>query len=231
MGKLADALKERRQSRQRRLGFGAPAQERPPQMLLGTVGVVDGADFCLALTESEAAAAAESDAALWGARLVVLTPESAATAKAAGASFVSFVLDDARADAMLDEEIDYIVRLLDVGFDESAARALGSLQPAMIGLEALDLPLSVTDIIQLRRLAMFAAAPICVTTPSHISAGDIQALRDSGAAALLLAEGATAEDAAAVKQRIADLPERKSRRDDEARPLIPTISPSAADDD
>ena len=231
MGKLADALKERRQSRQRRLGFGAPTQERPPEMLLGTVGLVDGADFCLALTELEAAAAAESDTALWGARLVVLTPESAASAKAAGASFVSFVLDDARADAMLDEEIDYIIRLLNVDVDESGARALGSLRPAMIGVEALELPLSASDIIQLRRLAMFAAAPISVTTTAEISAGDIQALRDSGVSALLLSEGATAEEVAAVKQRIAELPERKSKRDDEARPLIPTISPSASDDD
>ena len=186
MGKLADALKERRQSRQRRLGFGAAAQERPPEMLLGTVGLVAGADFCLALTESEAAAAAKSDTALWGARLVVLTPESAAAAKQAGASFVSFVLDDARADALLDEEIDYIVRLLNVDVDESGARALGSLRPAMIGVEALQLPLSAIDIIQLRRLAMFAAAPIAVTTTVEISSGDIQALRELGVRHLLL---------------------------------------------
>ncbi len=221
MGKFAEAIRDRRKSRQRRLGFGAAADPRPPELLLGTIGVVDGADFCLAPTESDAEAAASADV-LWGAQTSVLTPERVAAAKAQGAAFISFTLDDARADAMLDEDMDYVLRLLDVPVDESEARALGSLRPALIEITLRELPLSLRDVIGLRRLSMLAASPLGAICSPDISASDIQALRDSGVAALVLSAGASPDDVTAVHGRIADLPERKTRRDEDAAPLIPT---------
>ena len=228
MGKFADAIRDRRKSRQRRLGFGASSEERPASMLLGTVGVVEGADFCLAFSESDEADARSASVGLWGARLDELTAENVASAKERGASFVSFVLDGARADAMLDEEMDYVVRLPGPRIDEVDARALGSLRPAEIAVP-LQFPLSLQAVLDIRRLALFASVPMGTVCPTDISAGDIEALRDSGVALLALAQGASAEDVAAVKQRIADLPERKSQRDDDAHPLLPTMRPSADD--
>ena len=83
MGKFADAIRDRRKSRQRRLGFGAAAEEKQPSMLVGTIGVVDGADFCLALSEDDIAAAELGDVAVWGTRLDELTPDKVAGAKGA----------------------------------------------------------------------------------------------------------------------------------------------------
>ena len=228
MGKFAEAIRDRRKSRQRRLGFGAAVEERQPSMLVGTVGVVDGADFCLAFSESDEADMQSAGVELWGARLEALTTENVAAAKERGAAFVSFVIEGARADAMLDEDMDYVVRLADPKIDEADARALGSMRPAEIAVP-LQFPLSLQSVLDVRRLALFASVPMGTVCPTDISAGDIEALRDSGFALLALAPGASAEDVAAVKQRILDLPERKSKRDEDAQPLIPTVRAGSED--
>ena len=222
MGKFADAIRDRRKSRQRRLGFGAAAEEKQASMLVGTIGVVEGADFCLALSEEDIAAAESADVTVWGTRLDALTAESVASAKERGAAFVSFEIDSARADGLLDEDMDYVVRLAVPRIDEADARALGSLRPAEIAVEV-EFPVGLSAILDLRRLALFAAAPLGVKCPTDISSGDIEALRDSGVAILLLGPQASSDDVGAVKQRIVELPERKSKRDDDAQPLIPTV--------
>ncbi len=228
MGKFADAIRDRRKSRQRPLGFGAVSEERQPSMLVGTIGIVEGADFCLALSESDVSAAESAGVALFGSRLDALTSDGVAGAKQRGASFVSFELDGARADAMLDEEMDYVVRLGDLRIEEADARALGSLRPAEIAI-AVEFPVSLNAVLNIRRLALFASAPLGVKCPTDISAGDIEALRDSGVAVFVLDEGASSDDVAAVKQRIIDLPERKPKRDDDVQLLIPTVRLGADD--
>ncbi len=229
MGKLADAIRDRRKGQQRRMGFGAAVEQQHPSMLVGAIGFVEGADFCVALSDSDAKAIEAAGVDIWGARLVVLTRDSVANAKESGASFVSFVLDDARADAMLDEDVDYVIRLLDRRVDESEARALGSLRPTAISPE-LEFPLTLSSALELRRLVLLASSPLGVTCPPDVSVGDLEAMRDSGVAAILLAEGASASDVADVKQRVLDLPERKPRRDDDAQPLIPTARQSGQTD-
>ena len=57
-------------------------------------------------------------------------------------------------------------------------------------------------VLDLRRLALFASAPLGVKCPSDISSGDIEALRDSGVAVLLLGPGVSSEDVALVRERI-----------------------------
>lgn len=224
MGKFADAIRDRRKGGQRRLGFGAASEERQPTMLVGTIGVVDGADFCLALNDDDRAAAASSDVAVWGTRLDTLTVDHVGAAKESGAAFVSFDLDGARADAMLDDDVDYVVRLGDLRIDEADARALGSLRPAELAVEV-EFPVGLGTILELRRLALLTSAPLGVKCPTDISAGDIEALRDSGVAVFVLDRDVSSDDIAAVKQRIADLPERKPKRGEDAQPLIPTMRP------
>ena len=224
MGKFADAIRDRRKGGQRRLGFGAASDERQPTMLVGTIGVVEGADFCLALDDDDRAEAESSDLAVWGTRLDALTADNVAAAKDSGAAFVSFELDGARADALLDEDVDYVVRLGDVRIDEADARALGSLRPAELAVEV-EFPVGLTAILELRRLALLTSVPLGVKCPTDVSAGDIEALRDSGVAVFVLDRDVSPDDVAAVKQRIADLPERKSKRNEDAQPLIPTMRP------
>ena len=228
MGKFVDAIRERRKSRQRRLGFGAAAEERQPSMLVGTIGVVEGADFCLALSEEDISAAESAEIDVWGTRVAELTPDNVAACKERGASFVSFEIDRARADGLLDEDMDYVVRLADLRLDEADARALGSLRPAELAVEV-EFPVSLAAVLDLRRLAMLVSAPMGVKCPTDVSSGDIEALRDCGVAVVVLGPDASADDVASVKQRIAELPESRSRRDEDAQPLIPTMRPGADD--
>ena len=229
MGKLADAIRDRRKGRQRRMGFGAVVEEQRASVLVGAFGHVEGADFCVALRADDAASLEAAGAELWGERVIALTRERIDEARARGAAFVAFELDGARADAMLDEELDYVVRLRDRRIDEGEARALGGMRPAVIAAEV-EFPLSLTSALELRRLAMFSAAPLGIISPSDVSAGDIDALREAGVAALLLVEGASADDVAAVRERVLALPERKPRRDEEAQPLLPTMQQRQDDD-
>jgi len=224
MGKFADAIRDRRKGGQRRLGFGAASDERQPTMLVGTIGMVEGADFCLALNDADCSAAASSGVAVWGVRLDALTADGVGAAKESGAAFVSFELDGARADAMLDEDVDYVVRLSDLRIEEAEARALGSLRPAELAVEV-EFPVGLSTILELRRLALLTSVPLGVKCPADISIGDIEALQDSGVAVFVLDRDVSPDDLAAVKQRIAELPERKPKRNEDAQPLIPTVRP------
>ena len=229
MGKFADAIHQRRKGGQRRLGFGAGPDERQPTMLVGTIGIVEGADFCLALSDDDRTAAESSGVAVWGTRLDALTVENVNAVKASGAAFVSFELAGARADAMLDEDVDYVVRLTDLRLGEADARALGSLRPAELAVEV-EFPVGLSAILELRRLALLTSAPLGVKCPTDISTGDIEALRDSGVAVLVLERDVSPDDVAAVKRRVAELPERKPKRTDEAQPLIPAIRSGGSDE-
>ncbi|MCY3568021.1 MAG: hypothetical protein OXH38_05300 [Chloroflexi bacterium] len=233
MGKFADAIRDRRKGGQRRLGFGASVEQRQPSMLVGAVGAVDCADFCLATDDESMSQIASSEAALWGARVEPLTADGVARAKEQGASFVAFTIDEARADALLDEDLDYVVRLTELRIEESDARALASLRPAEVAAPV-EFPVSVETVLQLRRLALLIAAPIGVRCPSDVSDGDLQALRDSGVAVVALGPDATADEISSLKERIADLPERNTRGDSDTQPLIPTLragGDAATDDD
>ena len=55
---------------------------------------------------------------------------------------------------------------------------------------------------------MLTGIPLAILCPIDVSASDLEILRDAGLGCMLLARGATAKDVAAVKERIANLPER-----------------------
>ncbi len=230
MGKLVDAIRDRRKGRQRRMGFGEAVEEKRPSMLVGAFGYVEGADFCVALREADATALESARVDLWGERVIALTRKRVAGAKERGASFVAFELDGSQADAMLDDELDYVVRLRDRRMDEGEARALGSMRPAVIAVEV-EFPLSLASTLELRRLAMLSMSPLGVLSPPDVSVGDIDALHEAGVAVLLLVEGAGEDDIVAVRQRVLDLPERKPRRDEGIQPLIPTTQQLQDDDE
>ena len=197
-------------------------------MLVGVIGVVEGADFCLALNDSHISAAESSELDLWGIRLDALTAESVAEAKERGAAFVSFLVADAQAAALLDDEMDYVIRLDNLRIEEADARTLGSLRPAELAV-AVDFPVSLSAALALRRLALLAATPLGVKCAADIDSGDIEVLRDAGVGALVLDEGSSSDDVAEVRQRIADLPERKPKRGEDAQPLIPTMRDASSD--
>lgn len=209
MGNLADEIELRRtQSRQqRRVRSGDETVE--PEVLVGAIGFVEGADHCVAFNETDMAEIEQSDVPIWGIRFTVLTSDRVELARSRGASYASCTLDEARAEVALDPDFDIVVRLLDTDMDEAALRALARLRPAAVS-PAPQFPLSMRDAVNLHRLGTLTGVPLAVLCPIDVSASDLEILRDAGLGCMLLARGATPEDVAAVKQRIAALPPRST---------------------
>ena len=207
MGKLADAILARRQQNRQRPGDRPNAREYGHDLLVGTIGYVAGADHCIAFSETDVAEIEQGEIPVWGIRFTVLTEERIAMARSRGASYASCTIDEVRAGVALDPDFDIVVRLLDTDMDETTLRALARFNPAAIS-PAPQFPLSLRDAVNLHRLGMLTGVPLAVLCPIDVSATDLKILRDSGLGCMLLDRGATAEDVARVKQRIAALPAR-----------------------
>ncbi|MCY4619805.1 MAG: hypothetical protein OXD50_14835 [Chloroflexi bacterium] len=206
MGRLAEAIKANRQQRRQPhdcAGGGAVECE----VLVGTIGFVPGADHCIAYNETDLAEIEQGDVPICGVRFTVLTGDRVQMAKALGASYASCTLDEVRAEVALDSEFDVVVRLLDADMDETTVRALARLRPAAIS-PAPQFPLSLRDAVNLQRLGMLTGIPLAILCPIDVSSSDLEILRDAGLGCMLLQRGATSDDIAAVKQRIAGLPSR-----------------------
>ena len=207
MGKLADAMHARR----RPPGIRAGDEAFETQVMVGTIGFVEGADHCVALNDDDLAELEQSEAPIWGIRFTVLTPGRAELAKSRGASYVSCTLEEIRADVALGSGLDLFVRLMNADMDEATLRALARLEPVAIAAIP-QFPLSLGDAVRLHRLGMITGVPLATPCPVDVSSGDLEVLRDAGLGSMLLPRGATADDVAAVKQRLANLPEPRSRR-------------------
>ena len=225
MGKLADAIKQRRRRRQRPLGFGAARETRPSPMLIAVSGPLPEADICLLESADQAAACGET--ALWGLPAAGLDADARKTAAEAGAAYL--VVSSTAADAsalLLEPGVDLVLRL-DADHDDDELAALASLRPALVVVPNPEFPLSVPAVAGLRRVVARVSAPLGAMLAENVSDADLELLRDSGVAGPMLPPGATAADVNAMAARVEALPERK--RDD--RPDAPALVPQVADPD
>ncbi len=207
MGMLADTISGRRQIRQQGSDAISGEASSEPDVLVGTIGYVSGADHCIAFNETDVTEIEQGDVPVWGIRFTVLTAERIAMARSRGASYASCTIDEVRADVALDPDFDIVVRLLDTDMDEATLRALARFSPAAIS-PAPQFPLSLRDAVNMHRLGMVTGVPLAILCPIDVSTTDLKILRDAGLGCMLLDRGATPEDVARVKQRIAELPAR-----------------------
>lgn len=226
MGKFEDAIRDRRKTRQRRLGFGAATEGQGPSILVGSLGAVEGADFFVLLEGDETSVEIEPGQ-LWGMRVAAATLDRVIAAREAGAAFATIWLEYSRAEALLDEQMDYVIRVPQTRLEDSDARALAGLRPTLVSPNV-EFPLRMRGLLELRRIGILTGSAMGITVPPDISAQDLELLRDSGVVTILL-EHASAEEIAAVKERVADLPEHKTQRDEDLQPLLPTPRSGGAD--
>jgi hypothetical protein len=233
MTKLSDAIQSARRHGGRSLGFGATSGADQPKrgLLIASVGNdAAGADVQIVLeAESVATAVAAAGAIPIGLGPAALTSDAAAAAQQASASFAVFDPATTNADALLNEELEYCVRVA-LDADEGQLRAIGSLRPVLIILSSLSDPLPVTEMLALRRAVMLTGAPAAVRVEPGASAPFLQSLRDSGVIALGLADPSSA-DVDALRARIAELPEPAHKRRGDGGAIVPGIVSGEADDD
>ena len=207
MGKLANAISASRDESRQGHDARAVQEKREPDVLVGTIGFVQGADHCIAFDDTDLSEIAQADVPVWGIRFTVLTADRVQMAKSRGAAYASCTIDEVRADVALDPDFDIVVRLLDTDMDEATLRALARFNPAAVS-PAPQFPLSLRDAVNMHRLGMVTGVPLAILCPIDVSTTDLKVLRDAGLGCMLLDRGATPEDVAGVKQRIAALPQR-----------------------
>ena len=210
----------------RPLGFRAAKEPSPPSILIATRGPVEGHDICIFSKPPRYRITV--DRPLCGLEVDSLTAELTQAAQEAGLAFVAFRPQRSRADAIANADIDFVLQLDDRLPEREDALALATLRPILAILPAPDLPLSLRDLLAARRLAVMLDAPIALQAPADISSGDLEVLRDSGLAVIIL-DPASPEDVASLRERIIALPEPRRRTSPELRASIPP--PAFQDED
>ena len=166
---------------------------------------------------------------LAGVELSPLTTAGAAAAEEAGAAFVVYDPDQAEAEALLRVRLDYVLRLPAREIEDGELRAVASLRPTLVIGPAVTEPMPVAALIALRRIGLGVGAPLAVSIPATAGAGLLEVLRDSGVVVLVL-ESPSADEITALRGRIAELPARSRRRDDDS-PVVTGVRPEAVEDD
>jgi hypothetical protein len=244
MSKLADRIKKASRVEPAPLGFAAAAARRPPPTLLclvrlspGDAGKVEeaakkGADAVILdgidpgkLKEPKGKA---GDAVL-GIGAADAGRERIAALREAGAEFAVFDLASAMADALLEEKIG-IVLSIDGDCDDTTLRLLGDLGPEALVVNSPEGPLTVQDLLALRRVAALARTPLLTSVRPDAAPGHLQALRESGVAGVIVDSSAIGK-LEALRERIAALPPRGKRAEEKAEAVLPATAVAATSED
>jgi hypothetical protein len=237
MSKLADAIKRSQRTEATPMGFGAARPAAKPSMLVGFLGpaadltkardagaellIVDaqpgGLGRLLGASPELPADAFKADPSKAQAPGGIFTDPDVAGAKALkerGFDFIIFEPNATPAAATLDEELGYVLALS--SHDEAFLRSLGALQLDAIYYGDMPSPLTVGKQLEIMRTASLAGKPLLVRVAADVSNEDLQCLRGAGVVAVLVA---AADAVTKVKETVAALPARKTRKD-EARPVV-----------
>ena len=233
MNKLAERIRHARRRGGRRLGFGLSGETQGSSrgLLIAARGslpqgsAASGADLAIVVDAENAG----TGQALLGIDSSPLTAASAEAAEQAGAAFVVYDPDQAEAEALLREKLDYVLQLPPRAIEDSELRAVSTLRPALVIGPAATEPLPVASLIELRRIALTVGAPIATPVPATAGTDLLEILRDSGVVVLIL-DSPSADEVTALRARIAQLPLSPRRRDDDG-PVVTGVRAEADEDD
>jgi hypothetical protein len=171
------------------------------------------------------------DSPIVGAWVAGSDPDEAKRFREAGYDFVVFDPDRASATSLLDDSVGYILRLpSDV--TDIEVRALEAFRLDAIDVGEIATPLTVRRQIDLQRLSALTRKTLMSRVDVGISAGELQALRDSN---VPLVAVAGAEAVETLRRAIDALPPRTRRKDeggDRPLPFLPrTVGIDAEDDE
>lgn len=242
MTKLADAIRRSQRIEAAPMGFGAARPAARPTMVVGAVAkpgealqAYRDAGVDLVLIDARPGRLADADATRLAAEAgnlilgVTGSIDAAGTAalKDAGVDFVIFDAASTPASALLDEDLGFVLDLPEQP-DELFLRSLESLSLDAVYLESLPLPLTVARQLELNRLGLFGRKPLICLVQAGVSGEDLRCLRAAGAS-VVLAAGADA--AKSLKEAVAALPPRKTRREERRLVSLPVGSAAGHEDE
>ena len=232
MSKLSDRIRRASKVTPAPLGFGpAAVQAKAPSMLivvrLAANETGKAADAAKAGADAIILAGdpgkAKANSAILGLAPEKADQKAATAAREAGVDFL--VLDPAKAlaEAMLDQKIGYVL-VLSEPMDDVRTRLLGDLNLDAIIIQAPTAPVTLAQLLELRRIAGLTRTPLLVQADASIEGSLLQVLRDSGAAGVVV-EASAIGKLAELRERIASLPTPGRQQDERAEV---TVSAEAA---
>lgn len=244
MSKLADQIRKASHAAPAPIGFGAAAARTPQPTLLCLVhlssheagksgeAAAKGADAVI-IEGIEAGKvgdqAAKLGAAALGAHVPKATRKEVSALREAGVDFAVLDLQSALAEAMLEEKIGYVLALGKEA-DDTTLRLLGDLTLDALIVPATDGSLTLARLLELRRLAGLARTPLLVEVSPDASASHLQALRESGAAGVVV-DASSIGRLEGLRQTIAGLPARGRRREGRMEATLPPPVVAVPSDD
>jgi hypothetical protein len=250
MSKLSALLRRASRSEPAPMGFTAlSGRAKTPEMLLSailpnlesnaaTAAAKAGADFFL-LESGDLGGDAEAIKALTGSlaapcglRLSRPDAGAAAAARDLGLDYLHITDYETPAAALLDEETGFVLSLAD-DTDDTFLRILESMPFEAIYAGELSGPFTLARQLELRRIAGLTRKPLLLQLRDTASSQDLECLRDSGVAAVLVeARGKGAEQLSALRQAIGAMsPRRRRRGDRESMAVLPSTARTAESDD
>jgi hypothetical protein len=147
----------------------------------------------------------------------------------AGADFVVLDAESAMADALLEENLGFIL-LVRSDADDTRLRLLSDLNLDAIIPPSPDGALTIERLLELRRFSALGRTPLLVEIAGDADGSNIQALRESGVAGVII-EGSSLGKLEKLSAAIAALPPRGRRRDEQREAMIPAPSMAGHDHD
>jgi hypothetical protein len=232
MSKLSDRIRRASRPQPARLGFGPmQAAEKAPSMLvivrLGISETSKAADAAKAGADAIILAGDPAKAKANG-TILGLAPDktdqkTSSSARDAGVDFL--VLDPAKAlaESMLDQKLGYVLTLSEP-LDDIRTRLLGDLNLDAVIVKAPSAPVTLAQLLELRRIGGLTRTPMLVQLEATADAALLQVLRDSGVAGVIV-EASGISKVGELRERIANLPAPGRKKDERAEV---TVSASAA---
>ncbi|MCH8813873.1 MAG: hypothetical protein IH957_02070 [Chloroflexi bacterium] len=234
MSKLSDRIRKTRLAAPKPIGFTAAAASAPARTMLiivrlssRDVGKTEdaaekGPDAIIVENPNISkfkSAAGKSGEALCGAAIDNADREAVVSMAEAGADFVEIDFESGLAEAMLEENLGYV---LAIGLEakDSELRLIGDLP-----IDALIVPppkgkLTLGDALSLRRIATLARTPLFIEANSDIDVSALQALRSAGVVGVIVDESAIGK-LARLRKTIESLPSREPKREDHREVSLP----------
>ena len=147
----------------------------------------------------------------------------------AGADFVVLDSESAMADALLEENIGFIL-LVRSDADDTRLRLLSDLNLDAVVPPSPDGSLTVERLLELRRFSALGRAPLLVDVSGDADGSSIQVLRESGVAGVII-EGSSLGKLEKLRAAIAALPPRGRMREERREVSIPAPALAGHDHD
>lgn len=233
MSRLADRIKRAARPGAAPMGFGVVTERRPSLTMLCLLRLSKEQMGKAAAEAADAVIVSGLDAGKLGQAVkkmgdlpVGLRLESAkgaavAGARGAGADFV--LLDEgASAEAVLEEGVGLVLTVARDASDTDL-RVLAGLPLDALEVPTMEQPLTLREMLELRRLSLFSQTPLLVEVPPEIDASGLHALREAGVVGVIL-DGTHADKLAALREAVLSLPPRGRRREERAEALLPSLT-------